>query len=143
MGGFDHDRLTVYQRALEFVTVSYAIRRSFPPGCQNLADQLERSTVSIVLNIAEGAGEFAKREKARFYRIARRSATECAGILDNRDWDLDVPWPGSGSVGESYSLRPRPRAARVPNASSVAATKARAGAVITGATCCMVSHSTT
>jgi len=27
-------------------------------------------------------GEFAKREKARFYRIARRSATECAAILD-------------------------------------------------------------
>lgn len=45
-------------------------------------DQLERSTVSIVLNIAEGAGEFAKREKARFYRIARRSATESAAALD-------------------------------------------------------------
>jgi four helix bundle protein len=38
--------------------------------------------VSIALNIAEGAGEFAPREKARFYRIARRSATESAAILD-------------------------------------------------------------
>ena len=35
-----------------------------------------------MLNIAEGAGEFAAAEKARFYRIARRSATECAAILD-------------------------------------------------------------
>jgi len=26
--------------------------------------------------------EFARREKARFYRMARRSATECAAILD-------------------------------------------------------------
>ena len=32
--------------------------------------------------LAEGAGEFAPREKARFYRIARRSAVECAAILD-------------------------------------------------------------
>lgn len=36
-------------------------------------------TRSPSLNIAEGAGEFAPAEKARFYRIARRSATECAG----------------------------------------------------------------
>lgn len=34
------------------------------------------------LNIAEGAGEFSVNEKIRFYRMARRSATECAGILD-------------------------------------------------------------
>ena len=32
--------------------------------------------------IAEGSGEFSKPEKARFYRIARRSATECAAVLD-------------------------------------------------------------
>ena len=32
--------------------------------------------------IAEGAGEFSPNEKIRFYRMARRSATECAGILD-------------------------------------------------------------
>jgi four helix bundle protein len=34
------------------------------------------------LNIAEGAGEYSSNEKSRFYRMARRSATECAGILD-------------------------------------------------------------
>jgi four helix bundle protein len=34
------------------------------------------------LNIAEGAGEFSSNEKIRFYRMARRSATECAGIFD-------------------------------------------------------------
>jgi len=36
----------------------------------------------VAINVAEGAGEFATLEKARFYRIARRSATECAAILD-------------------------------------------------------------
>jgi four helix bundle protein len=38
--------------------------------------------MSICLNIAEGAGEFSGPEKARLYRIARRSATECAAVLD-------------------------------------------------------------
>ena len=31
--------------------------------------------------MAEGAGEYAIDEKVRFYRMAKRSATECAGIL--------------------------------------------------------------
>ena len=37
--------------------------------------------MSEPLNIAEGAGEFAPADKARFYRMARRSGTECAAIL--------------------------------------------------------------
>jgi len=36
----------------------------------------------VTLNIAEGAGEFSKGDKARFYRMAKRSATECAAVLD-------------------------------------------------------------
>ena len=34
------------------------------------------------LNIAEGAGEYSSAEKGKFYRIAKRSATECAAIFD-------------------------------------------------------------
>jgi four helix bundle protein len=34
------------------------------------------------LNIAEGAGEYSRPDKARFYRMAKRSATESAAILD-------------------------------------------------------------
>jgi four helix bundle protein len=41
-----------------------------------------RAASSIVLNIAEGAGEFPAREKARIYRIARRSAAETSAALD-------------------------------------------------------------
>ena len=53
-----------------------------PPGRAHFKDQLDRAATSIVLNIAEGAGEFSKDEKQRFYRMARRSATETAAILD-------------------------------------------------------------
>jgi hypothetical protein len=38
--------------------------------------------VLLSFNVAEGAGEYAPADKARFYRMARRSATESAAILD-------------------------------------------------------------
>jgi four helix bundle protein len=82
MREFDHERMEVYRRSLEFVRTANSVRGEVVSRRAALADQLDRAAVSITLNIAEGAGEFAKREKARFYRIARRSATECAGILD-------------------------------------------------------------
>jgi len=52
-----------------------------PEGRTYIRDQLRRAANSIPLNIAEGAGEFSPAEKARFYRMARRSATECAGQI--------------------------------------------------------------
>jgi len=74
--------MEVYRRALEFVKFADEIRPVILSRRAALAEQMDRASDSIVLNIAEGAGEFARREKARFYRMARRSATECAGILD-------------------------------------------------------------
>lgn len=79
---FDHERMEVYRVALAFVRSASAIRSGLAAGRSALADQLDRASISIPLNIAEGAGELARREKARFYRMARRSATECAAILD-------------------------------------------------------------
>lgn len=78
---FDHERLDVYQRALEVLDLCDAIVELMPPGRAHLKDQLDRAATSIVLNIAEGAGEFSPDEKRRFYRIARRSATEAAAVL--------------------------------------------------------------
>ena len=79
---FDHERLDVYTVAVDFLALAHGITSSFSSGHGDLADQLRRAATSIVLNIAEGAGEFSKPEKARFYRMARRSATECAAVLD-------------------------------------------------------------
>ena len=79
---FDHEKLDVYQAAIKFVVIIEAIVTQLPKGRAYLVDQLQRAGSSILLNIAEGAGEFSINEKIRFYRIARRSATECASILD-------------------------------------------------------------
>jgi four helix bundle protein len=79
---FDHEKLTVYQVAIEFVILADGVIEHLPRGRAYLSDQLQRAALSISLNIAEGAGEYAVDEKARFYRMAKRSATECAGVLD-------------------------------------------------------------
>ena len=78
----DHSKLDVYQRALELLDLLDLILDLMPPGRAHLKDQLDRAGTSVVLNIAEGAGEFSPPEKQRFYRMARRSATETAAILD-------------------------------------------------------------
>src|SRR5205823_894416 len=78
---FDHERLEVYGMALEFLVLADEVAEILIPGRGPLADQLRRAATSIILNIAEGAGEFSRKEKARFYRMALRSATESAAIL--------------------------------------------------------------
>ena len=83
MDGFQHERLDVYQKSIEFLANSESIANLLPKGRGYLADQLRRAALSVTLNIAEGAGEFASADKARFYRMARRSTTECAAILDS------------------------------------------------------------
>ena len=79
---FDHEKLIVYHKALDFLAIADELASQLPPGRSSLRDQLQRSSISIVANIAEGAGEYSKAEKRRFYRIAKRSGTESAALLD-------------------------------------------------------------
>jgi four helix bundle protein len=81
-GYFDHERWDVYRASLEMIIVIKNVVEELPRGNAYLADQLQRAGTSVPLNIAEGAGEYSANEKVRFYRIAKRSATECASILD-------------------------------------------------------------
>jgi len=78
----DHEKLDVYRFAIRFVVLADEVVETLPRGRAYLVDQLRRAGSSIPLNIAEGAGEFMPTEKARFYRMAKRSATECSSILD-------------------------------------------------------------
>ena len=101
---FDHEKLDVYQTANEFVVITESIVKQFPKGRAYLVDQLQRASSSVTLNIAEGSGEFSANEKIRFYRMARRSATECAGILDIC-MRLDLVDENMGSKSRSLLLR--------------------------------------
>ena len=79
---FAHEKLDVYNLALEFLVLADDLIEHLPRGRGHLADQLGRASTSIVLNIAEGAGKFSKPEKRRYYLSAAGSTTECAAILD-------------------------------------------------------------
>ncbi len=78
---FEFEKLVVFERALDAAEAVDALGQAMPFSRRRMKDQVGRSADSLVLNIAEGSGEFTKPEKARFYRIARRSACETAGAL--------------------------------------------------------------
>ena len=76
----DHERLEVYRVAVELHTLCCALLPSRGSGV--LRDQLERASLGVVLNIAEGAGRGSTADKRRFYDMARGSATESAAVLE-------------------------------------------------------------
>lgn len=80
---FDFEKFPVYRLALDFVREAedLLIKLDLPKNSR-LADQLTRASLSIPLNIAEGAGRYGKADKKHFYIIARGSVFECVSILD-------------------------------------------------------------
>lgn len=78
---FGFERLDCYRVALDFQTIAAGICADRRMGA-NLRDQLDRASVSVVLNIADGAGRRTAAEQAHFFNVARASANECAAILD-------------------------------------------------------------
>ena len=78
----DHERLDVYQLALDFLVYANGVIEALPRGRSHLADQFTRASTSIVLNLAEGVGKHSKADKRRYYLTARGSATESAALLD-------------------------------------------------------------
>lgn len=79
---FLFEKLDVYRKAVDFADTICELTKDFPRGSYYLADQLNRASLSISANIAEGNGRFHKPDRANFFRIARGSAFECVPILE-------------------------------------------------------------
>ncbi len=94
---FDHEKLNVYQRSLDFVEFTEELLSKLPQGLA-AHNQLDRASTSIPLNIAEGNGKYTAKDRCRFFDIARGSALECAAALDVlvRRKQLDVDRADSG-----------------------------------------------
>jgi four helix bundle protein len=75
----DANKLHVYQVALELHALCSTL---VGPLNRIVRDQLERASLSVVLNTAEAGGRHSRREKARYYGIARGSSTEVAALFD-------------------------------------------------------------
>jgi four helix bundle protein len=77
----NHEKLLVYQRALQFIEFVDKIL-SHEIDKINAHLQLDKASTSIPLNIAEGSGKYTPKDKNRFYDIARGSASESSSCLD-------------------------------------------------------------
>jgi four helix bundle protein len=83
---FDHEKLDVYQlelRSIEWLTplLEEALRKTTGKP-REVCDQLDRASLSALLNAAEGNGRRQRPARAKFFDDARGSATECAACLD-------------------------------------------------------------
>jgi len=77
---FDHEKLKVYQLALQFNAYANKICSKLPKS--DIRDQLDRASNSIVLNITEGNGKYSKKDRCRYFDISFGSSLESAGCLD-------------------------------------------------------------
>lgn len=74
---FKFEELKVYQKALDFVDITYETCQNFPKiERYALTSQYTRAAVSIALNIAEGSGD-TNAQFNRFLQIAIGSVKEC------------------------------------------------------------------
>jgi four helix bundle protein len=78
---FDHEKLRAYQEGLRFSAWVEPIIEKLPSR-MSARDQLDRSSTSVVLNIAEGNGKRSKVDRCQYLDIARGSAVESAACLD-------------------------------------------------------------
>ncbi|WP_372809081.1 four helix bundle protein [Pontiella sp.] len=83
---FDHEKLDVYQLELDFVTwatdLMAEVKKVSSVSVREPCDHLDRASLSILFNTAEGNGKRQMRGRAKFFDDARGSATECAACLD-------------------------------------------------------------
>ena len=75
----DAERLDAYGVARAFQALTARLVPKLPGPFR---DQLERASLSILLNLAEGVGRTQPADKARYYAISRGSASECAALVD-------------------------------------------------------------
>jgi four helix bundle protein len=82
MQALDLERLDVYHLALDFLVFANRVIERLPRGRIHLADPFRRASMSVMLNIAEGAGKVSKGDQRRDFLPARGSSTESAALID-------------------------------------------------------------
>lgn len=78
---FNHEKLEVYQTSIKFIGWLTILLEEVPKH-KNIIDQIDRASISISLNIAEGNGKRSKKDHNRYIEIALGSTLESAACLD-------------------------------------------------------------
>jgi four helix bundle protein len=79
----NHKKLDVYKASHEMLLECYKITKQLPPEEKYvLTSQIRRASLSVKLNIAEGAARKSTAERSRFYEVARSSVVEIDSALE-------------------------------------------------------------
>jgi four helix bundle protein len=79
----NHKTLDVYKASHEMLLECYKITRQLPPEERYvLISQIRRASLSVKLNIAEGASRKSSAERKRFYEVARSSVVEIDSAIE-------------------------------------------------------------
>jgi four helix bundle protein len=79
---FMFENLDIYQKSVDLIDQITNLTRAFLKGYYFLTDQLNRASLSIATNLAEGNGRFTKNDRKNFFIISRGSAQECIPLLE-------------------------------------------------------------
>ena len=77
-----YENLEVYKKAFAINQKVYRFLKGNTTIVRYMRDQLGRASLSVQLNIAEGSGRFAKKDRRNFFVMSRSSALECASIIE-------------------------------------------------------------
>lgn len=105
MAKFSFEDLEVWRKAVEFAkgVIELVERVETDRKHFRLIEQLEASSTSIALNIAEGKGRYSKKEFVQFLYIARGSLYEAITlliILNKNNWISDSELDEAKAFGE-------------------------------------------
>lgn len=79
----NHQKLEVFIVSRQFALECYKLSNTLPSDERfGMVSQIRRASVSVYLNIAEGASRKSEAERKRFYEIARGSLIEIDAALD-------------------------------------------------------------
>jgi four helix bundle protein len=82
MKTYSFEKLLVWQKSKTLTVNIYKLTNTFPKEeLFGISNQMRRSSVSIVSNVAEGSGRQNAKEKARYTEIAYSSALELLSQL--------------------------------------------------------------
>jgi len=106
---FDHEKLEVYRQAIVFIAwLSALLEGAVRVG--DVKDQLDRASTSMPLNIAEGNGKYAPKDRCRFFDIAHGSALARMCCWSGHSGGQSEVNAGSDSPRKRNSSRNRPHA---------------------------------